>query len=136
MKVLSNPYIIDFPTNGNSQIGYIAIGETAKHVPFDIKRVFWTYYTPDSVIRGRHAHYETEMVLIAAAGRIEVTTQMPGEETQTFILEKHSQGIFLPKLCWHTMKYSHNAVQLVLASTVYNESDYIRDYNIFLENGK
>jgi dTDP-4-dehydrorhamnose 3,5-epimerase-like enzyme len=135
MNTYKKPYIIDFPTNGGSQIGYISISENVKDIPFDIKRVFWAYYTPDSVIRGRHAHHNTEMVLIAAAGRIVVTTEMPGQEKETFILEKPNQGIFLPKLCWHTMQYSHNAVQLVLASTLYEEADYIRDYDNFLKHG-
>lgn len=130
------PYIIDFPSNGDSQIGYISISENLKDIPFEIKRVFWAYFTPDSVIRGRHAHHNTEMVLIAAAGKIIVTTEMPGGEKDTFILEKPNQGIFLPKLCWHTMQYSHNAVQVVLASTLYLEADYIRDYNNFLAIGK
>jgi hypothetical protein len=71
------------------------------------------------------------MVLVAAAGRIVVTTEMPCQKPEVFILEKPNFGIFLPKLCWHTMQYSHNAVQLVLASTVYHELDYIRSYEIF-----
>lgn len=125
------PRIIEFPTNGEPSIGYLAIGESNKHIPFDIKRVFWAYYTPDSVVRGRHAHYNTEMILIATAGRIVVTTEMPGEKPEVFILEKPNSGIYLPKLCWHTMQYSHNSVQLVLASTVYNEEDYIRSYEVF-----
>ena len=136
MSTNNKPYIIDFPSNGNSQIGYISIAENQKDIPFEIKRVFWAYFTPDSVIRGRHAHHNTEMVLIAAAGKIIVTTEMPGGEKDTFILEKSGQGVFLPKLCWHTMQYSHNAVQLVLASTLYEEADYIRDYNNFLQHGK
>ena len=56
---------------------------------------------------------------------------MPGDIKEEFILEKPETGLFIPKLCWHTMQYSHNAVQLVLASTVYSESDYIRDYQKF-----
>jgi hypothetical protein len=125
------PKLIEFPSNGAMEIGYIAIGENFKAVPFEIKRVFWAFYTPDSVLRGRHAHYATEMILIATAGRVVVTTEMPGEEPEVHILDKPTQGLFLPKLCWHTMQYSHNAVQLVVASTKYDESDYIRDYEKF-----
>lgn len=125
------PYIIDFPSNGGLEVGYLAIGENFKAVPFEIKRVFWAYYTPDSILRGRHAHHDTEMILIAAGGRIIVTTEMPGLHPQVFILEKPNQGLYLPKHCWHTMQYSHNAVQLVIASTLYKESDYIRDYEQF-----
>lgn len=133
---LSKPQLIDFPSNGSSEIGYLSIAQNNQAIPFDIKRVFWSYFTPESVVRGRHAHHHTEMILIAAAGRIIVTTEMPGEKPEVFTLERPHQGIFLPKLCWHTMQYSHNAVQLVLASTEYAESDYIRDYNIFLNHVK
>lgn len=132
----NKPRLIEFPSNGSSGIGYLSIAQAQKEVPFNIQRVFWAYYTPDSVLRGRHAHHETEMILIAAAGRIIITTEMPGELPEVFVLEKPGTGIYLPKMCWHTMQYSHNAVQIVLASTVYFESDYIRDYDVFLTYGK
>ena len=127
----SKPRIITFPNNGSLEIGYLAFGENFQAIPFEIKRVFWAYYTPDSILRGRHAHYATEMILIAAAGRIVVTTELRRQRPKVFILEKPNQGLYLPELCWHTMQYSHNSVQLVIASTTYNESDYIRDYEQF-----
>ena len=128
------PHFITFPSNGGLEIGYLSVAENFQAVPFEIKRVFWAYYTPDSILRGRHAHHNTEMILIAAAGRIIVTTEMRNEKPKTFILDKPSIGIYIPKLCWHTMQYSHNSVQVVLTSTEYDENDYIRDYNIF-KNG-
>lgn len=127
------PKIINFPKIGDTSLGYISVAELKKSVPFEIKRIFWAYYTPDKVIRGQHAHHETEMILIAAAGKIEIKVEMPGKPQEIFILENPDQGIYLPKLCWHTMTYSHNSVQLVLVSTLYDESDYIRDYNEFLK---
>ncbi len=123
--------IIDFGRIGVSREGYLSVIENNKDIPFEVKRVFWSYYTPDSITRGRHAHHETEMVLIAAAGRIIVTTEMPGEKPLLTVLETPSQGLYIPKLCWHTMQYTHNAVQLVLASTYYDEADYIREYDQF-----
>jgi hypothetical protein len=131
MQNINQPFIIKFPTNGSLELGYLTIAEELNLVPFSVKRVFWAYYTPDSVVRGRHAHFETEMVLIAVAGTIIITTEMLGEEPQVFRLDKPYMAIYLPKLCWHTMQYSHNAVQLVLASTVYTEKDYIRSYEQF-----
>lgn len=132
--ITEHPRIIDFQKNGSSEIGYLAIVEGEVSIPFSIKRIFWSYYTPDSIIRGRHAHYETEMILIAVAGRIVVNTEIKGEDPSVFVLDNPNQGLYLPKLCWHTMQYSHNAVQLVITSTNYDESDYIRDYNKF-KNG-
>jgi hypothetical protein len=128
---MKTPYLITFKKIGIPAEGYISIFQNGSDMPFDIKRTFWTYYTPEEVVRGRHAHHETEMILIAAAGRIIVNTEMPGGTTDTFILEKPEHGLYLPKLCWHTMQYSHNAVQLVLASTEYKEKDYIRSYEDF-----
>lgn len=130
---LLTPQIINFPKIGEPTLGYISVAEFEDRIPFNIKRAFWAYFTPDSVVRGRHAHHQTEMVLIAVAGKIEITTEMPGKNPEIFTLETPNQGIYLPKLCWHTMQYSHNSVQLVLASSLYNEADYIRDYNEFLK---
>lgn len=126
------PSIIEFSQIGKPELGFLSVGEVKSNVPFRINRVFWSYYTPQNVIRGRHAHYETEMVLIAVAGIVEVNTECIDASKHHFILDKPNVGLFLPKLCWHTMQYSHNAVQLVLASSFYDESDYIRNYQKFL----
>lgn len=125
------PKIIEFPKIGKPIEGYISIAEAQKDIEFEIKRLFWTYYTPESIIRGRHAHHETEMVLIAAAGRIIVNTETIDGKKDTFYLESPASGLYLPKLCWHTMQYTHNTVQIVLASTLYDEKDYVRDYETF-----
>ncbi len=124
------PYIIDFSKLGESAIGFISVAQQA-NLPFSVQRVFWTYFTPESIVRGRHAHYKTEQVLIAVAGRIVVTTETANGEINTFVLENPSQGIYIPPNVWHTMQYSHNAVQLALASSNYDEKDYIRDIALF-----
>ncbi|HRE98826.1 MAG TPA: FdtA/QdtA family cupin domain-containing protein [Flavobacteriales bacterium] len=125
------PHIIDFNQIGDSAIGFISVAESQRKLPFEIKRVFWTYYTPQNVTRGRHAHYVTEQVLIAVAGTIKVSVEIPGAEKLEYLLDSPSKGLYLPPNAWHTMEYSHNAVQLALASTNYDESDYIRDYSDF-----
>jgi len=128
------PHIIEFPKLGESAIGYISVAENQKHIPFEIKRVFWTYYTPESIVRGRHSHHNTEQILIAVSGKIIVHTEMPDGELQTFVLDTPEKGVYVPPTAWHTMQYSHTAVQMVLASTVYNEKDYIRNYDDFKSN--
>mgnify|MGYP002635988547 CR=1 FL=1 len=127
----TTPHIIDFKRVGESSQGFISIAENSKKLGFDIKRIFWTYFTPESIVRGRHAHHETEMILVAAAGRIVVNTEMPDGSLDVFTLDRPNMGVFIPKMCWHTMQYSHSAVQLVLASTKYDEADYVRDYAEF-----
>lgn len=135
MKIYPAPHLIEFSKVGDPSLGYISIAEFEKTIPFEVKRTFWTYYTPESIVRGRHAHHVTEQVLIAVAGRIIVNTEMRDGEIQTFILEKPNQGVYVPPTAWHTMQYSHNAVQLVFASTIYTPDDYIRDFDVF-RNGK
>ncbi len=127
------PYLIEFDKLGVTDIGYISVNETLTKIPFIAKRVFWTYFTPEDVVRGRHAHYKTEQVLIAVAGRIVVNLELPNGEKQIYSLDKPNLGLYVPANCWHTMQYSHSSVQLVFASTGYNESDYIRDYDKFKE---
>jgi len=124
------PQLVDFPKIGSSIDGYISIAEK-DNLPFEVKRVYWTYFTPESVKRGGHAHLKLQQILVAVAGKIIVTTQLPGEEEQRFILETASQGIFIPQYCWHTMQYTHNAVQMCIANMAYEEIDYIRDYEEF-----
>ena len=124
------PKLINFPKIGNSVEGYISVAEN-NDLLFEVKRIYWTYFTPENVKRGGHAHHRLEQILVAVSGKIIVSTQMPGEEGQLFILESGDKGIFLPKYCWHTMQYSHNAVQMCIANTAYEESDYIRNYSEF-----
>lgn len=128
----TKPFLIDFPSIGSPAIGYISVAEEHINIPFVIKRSYWTYFTPESVQRGGHANIDKELVLIAAAGSIIVTTELQNGEKETFHLTRPTTGLYLPKLCWHTMQYTHNAVQLVLASNLFDVKDYIRDYNEFL----
>jgi hypothetical protein len=128
------PFIIEFPKVGNSQLGYISIAEK-NNLPFDVKRVYWTYFTPESVERGGHAHYELEQILVAVAGKIIINVEMLDGLTEEFILENPNKGLYMPKSTWRTMKYTHNAVQMCLASIEYEESDYIRDYEVFKKIG-
>lgn len=126
----TQPYLIHFPRIGNTMQGYISVCENDT-MPFPVKRVYWTYYTPESLQRGGHAHYELEQILVAVSGKIIVETEMPGDVKERFILESPNVGLYLPKFSWHTMLYTHNAVQMCIANIAYEESDYIRDYNQF-----
>ena len=125
------PHIIEFKKLGSGDIGYISVNENKGLIPFNVERVFWTYFTPEDIIRGKHAHYVTEQILISVAGKIIVHTEMPDGTKTTFTLEKPNLGLYLPPNCWHTMQYSHSSVQLVFSNTKYDEKDYIRDYDQF-----
>jgi len=136
MKRGDKPTLIQFPKFGNPTEGYIAVGQFDDILPFEVKRSFWTYYTPESITRGRHAHFNTEMVLIAAAGKIVVDLEEIDGSSSKFTLESPTTGLYIPKMTWHVMQYSHNAVQIVFASSLYVENDYIRDYEEFQKHIK
>ena len=128
--MIKRPCIIEFPKLGKSSYGYISPAEK-ENLPFEVNRVYWTYYTPEDVERGGHSHIDLQQILIAMAGTITVKTEILTGYKQTFILDNPSKGLLIPKLCWREMKYTHNAVQMCIASIIYDEKDYIRDYNDF-----
>lgn len=129
--MIDKPYLIEFPKIGESQLGYISISEK-DNLPFIPKRIYWTYFTPEDVVRGQHAHYELEQILIAVAGKIELNIILQNEEHFNFVLDSPNFGVFIPKMAWRTMKYSHNSVQICIASMEYDEKDYIRNYEHFI----
>lgn len=128
---LSSPFIIQFPKIGESSLGYISIAEK-ENLPFVPQRIYWTYYTPEEVERGGHSHYDLQQILIAVAGKIVVTTELKNGNKQEYILDSPDKGLFIPKMCWRTMKYTHNSVQICIASISYDPTDYIRNYEDFL----
>lgn len=128
------PQFLSFNKIGSPSLGYISVAENQENIPFDIKRVYWTYYTPQDVTRGGHAHLNLEQVIIAVSGTITFNTEDLEGYKKEFILDCPEKGLFLPKLIWRDIKFSHNAVLLCLASEKYMESDYIREYDTFLKH--
>jgi hypothetical protein len=129
----TKPFIIQFPKIGNSSLGYISLAEK-ENLPFIPKRIYWTYFTPEDVERGGHSHTDLQQILVSVAGKIIVNIELKNGEKSEFILDSPSIGLFIPKMCWRTMKYSHNAVQMCIASNEYTESDYIRKYEDFINS--
>ena len=127
------PYFIEFSKFGEDEIGYISVAQAEGLIPFEVKRTFWTYSIPENIVRGRHAHFFTEQIIFSVCGSIVITTQTVEDKTDTFILDAPNIGLYVPPNVWRTMRYSDTSVQLVLASTIYDQSDYIRDYDDFLK---
>ncbi len=125
------PRLLHFPSHGASNMGFITVAEVEKTVPFDVKRVYWTYYTPNNIERGGHAHHELWQVLVAVGGIIDIITESRSGEQQTFLLNSPDKGLLLPPPFWHTMRFSHNAVLLSMCNMHYVAEDYIRDYDVF-----
>lgn len=126
----TGPIKIILNKHGSSVIGYLT-ASNKREIPFPIRRVFWTYFTPERVIRGRHAHKKTTIIIIAVTGKIIVTTETLAGHKQTFVLDKPNVGLLVPPMVWHTQRYSHTAIQLVLASHPYSEKEYVRSYDQF-----
>ena len=102
-------------------------------LPFDIKRVFYLYDIPGGESRGAHAHKECHQFLIAASGAFEVVLD-DGKNKRTVQLNRPFYGLHIPPGVWAAeQSFSSGAICLVLASEKYDESDYIRDYQEFLE---
>lgn len=123
--------VVQFQVVGKPEEGYLSVMEAGKQVPFVIARTFITYDTPQSVMRGGHAHRNTEMVILATQGTIYLSTEDRYGIKEQYELNSPAFGIYLPTFCWHTMRYSPGAVQMVMASTLYDRKDYIFDYDEF-----
>jgi dTDP-4-dehydrorhamnose 3,5-epimerase-like enzyme len=105
-------------------------------LPFEFKRVYYLFDVPSTAFRGGHSHIEQHELLIALSGSFEVTVN-DGTHKKSYLLNKPNIGLHLPKEIWRELEnFSSGAVCLVLASDVFEESDYIRDYDTFLNSKK
>ena len=113
--------------------GNLTVAENMQHVPFDVRRVYWTYDVPAGESRGGHAHKQCREVIIAVSGSFTVTLDN-GSEKQSFHLNHPWQGLLVETGIWRTLDdFSSGAVCLVIASELYDEDDYIYDYDEFLK---
>lgn len=120
-----------FQQHGDDRGQLVAL-EEYKDIPFEIKRVYYIYDTGEGVRRGFHAHKNLEQILICIHGSCKILLDN-GEEKKIVSLEKPYEGLYISNNMWREMyDFSEDAVLLVLASELYNESDYIRNYDDFL----
>lgn len=113
--------------------GSLSVGEFGRDIPFDVKRYFLVYDVPSVEIRGEHAHLRCEQFLIAVKGSVHVVAD-DGVNREQFVLDRPGLGLYLPPMTWGIQyRYSADAVLLVLASQYYDNQDYVRDYDRFLE---
>lgn len=127
--------ILEFKDLGDER-GKLVVIEGEKSIPFAIQRVFYIYGSDATVIRGQHANRESEFVLINVAGNSKVRIT-DGKEEFVVELNRPMTGVYIPKMVWKDMyDFSEDSVLLVLASTHYDGSEYIRDYDAYLEEIK
>ena len=121
-----------FKPHGDERGQLVALEEW-RDIPFEIKRVYYMYETVNGVVRGRHAHKSLEQILICIHGTCKILLDN-GSEKKVVPLEKPYEGLYISNDMWREMyDFSTDAVLLVLASQPYDESDYIRDYDEFLD---
>jgi len=121
-----------FQQHGDDRGQLVAL-EQFKDIPFEIKRVYYMYDTAENVRRGYHAHQNLEQILICIHGSCKVLLDNGFERKKVF-LEKPYEGLYVPNDMWREMyDFSPDAVLLVLASEYYDEDDYIRDYQQFVD---
>ena len=125
------PFLLDFDKIGDKATGYIVTTQKADLLPFAVRRVFWTFSTPVGVERGGHANKAMEELLVAVQGRVQVRLHTFQDQKYEFFLDRPSQGLYVPPLCWITVRCDENSLLLSLASTDFEEEDYIRDFADF-----
>lgn len=123
--------IIDLPRIYDPR-GNLTVVEQLKEVPFDIKRVYWTYDVPGGESRGGHAHKKCQSFIIAVSGSFTVRLD-DGHRHETYHLNHPYQGLLINTGVWRTLEdFSSGAVCLALASELFDENDYIREYDDFI----
>jgi hypothetical protein len=131
MKI-SDCEIIDLPKIEDSR-GNLTFIEGNSHVPFDIRRVYYLYDVPGGAERGGHAHKGLSQLIIAMSGSFDVVLD-DGTLKRRFHLNRSYQGLYVCPMIWRELdNFSSGSVCMVLASNTYDEADYYRDYNQYIE---
>jgi glyoxylate utilization-related uncharacterized protein len=123
-RIIQLPKVLD--ARGN-----LTFIEENRHVPFDIKRVYYLYDVPGGESRGGHAHKQLQQFIIAANGSFDVILD-GGSSQERYHLNRSYYGLYIPPLVWRELdNFSSGSVCLVLVSEYFDEEDYIRDHEVF-----
>ena len=131
----ANTALISLQVHGDDRGSLIAL-ENGHNLPFDVKRVYYIYGTKEGVSRGFHAHKKLKQLLIAVSGSAAIKCEYNGSQKE-YTLNHPDEGLLIEGLVWREMHdFSPDCVLLVLADDYYNESDYIRDYQMYLKEAE
>ncbi len=126
----TDPQLIELPKITDLR-GNLSFIEPPKSVPFDIARCYWVYDVPSGLSRDGHAYYTSWELIVALNGAFDVEVD-DGHRVSAFRLRRPNQGLLVPPMHWRTIEnFTTNGVALVLASTLYDQDDYILDYSKF-----
>lgn len=131
MNIEGRPhFLITLPTIPDAR-GKLAVVENERFLPFDIRRVYYLFDVPAGAERGGHAHLNLHQLLIAMSGSFTVDVESV-EGKVSYTLNRPDEALYIGARVWREMRnFSSNAVCVVLASELYDESDYIRSYEVF-----
>ena len=128
---MDKPRIIDLPKFLDAR-GNLSFVEQENHVPFKIRRTYWLYDVPGGECRGGHAYKENQEFIVALSGSFDVILD-DGSTKNVYTLNRSYYGLYVPAGLWRVMEnFSTNSLALEFGSLHYDESDYIRDYEVFL----
>lgn len=123
--------VIELAKN-HHQKGNISVVENNKEIPFSVKRIYYLYDIPGGEDRGAHAHLELKQLIIAASGSFDIILD-DGKVKRSITLNRPYIGLLVVSGIWRELiNFSSGAICMVLASEIYKEADYIRDYNEFI----
>lgn len=125
--------IINLKRAGDTELGYLSFFESNKNIPFEIKRIYYTYAVPVGTKRGMHAHKTLQQALWCPYGKIEVVLDN-GDIRKSFILDSPEKVLLVGKGIWRDMYWrTEGSVLCVAASDFYDEEDYIREHDDFIK---
>jgi dTDP-4-dehydrorhamnose 3,5-epimerase-like enzyme len=124
-RIINLPKILD-------ERGNLSFFQNEDHLPFSIQRVYWIYDVPGGEVRGGHAYRKMQEFIIALSGSFDVVL-FDGKEEKKYTLNRSYYGLYVPKMVWRSMEnFSTNALAFVASDSFYDEQDYIRDKNTFI----
>jgi len=125
--------IIDLPTIKNPK-GNLTFIEAGRHIPFDVRRVYYLYDIPGGEDRGGHAHKALHQLIIAMSGSFDIRLD-DGRAKKTVHMNRSYYGLYVCPMIWREIdNFSSGAVCMALASELYDEADYYRDYDQFIRD--
>jgi hypothetical protein len=125
------PVLLNFPKITDPR-GNLTFLQHPDHLPFIIRRTFWTYDVPGGDTRGGHAYKEQQEIIIALSGSFDVVVTKVDGSSLRFSLNRSYYGLYLPRFTWrHMENFSTNALSLHLSDKVYAADDYIREFDTF-----
>ena len=127
----NKPYLLNLRKIGHKDSGYISLLEGNNLLPFKAKRIYWIYETPNGIDRGGHYHEDLKQIIICLRGKLTFRLENIKGVVNEFILDNPSKALFIPPKYWRDIKFENSAILFCIASEVYDENDYVRDYQKF-----